>query len=100
MSNPGGKNTMSVAFFFFFFHFFSPNKQKTEHQSESNSAISWNPSLWKASLHHAVLKKVVPFFSASQLQSCLRETAEQTGEHHAACATPYLQPPWKIIGTD
>jgi hypothetical protein len=30
--------------------FFSPNKQKSVHQSESNSATSWTRSPWKASL--------------------------------------------------
>jgi hypothetical protein len=32
------------------------------------------------------LKKVTPFLPTSQLQSCLPEIAEQTGEYHAACA--------------
>jgi hypothetical protein len=46
-------NHCSFVFCFFLF----PNKQKIEHQSESNSATSWTPSPWKASLHHATLKE-------------------------------------------
>jgi hypothetical protein len=33
---------------------------KTEHQSDSNSAKSWTPKPWKASLHPAMLHAVSP----------------------------------------
>jgi hypothetical protein len=53
--------SMAMSLFFFFFFslsfFFSPKKQKTEYQSELNSAPSRTPSLWKASLHYTALKK-------------------------------------------
>jgi hypothetical protein len=88
MSGHGEKRPLAASVFF------SPNKQKTEHQSESNSVTSWIPNLWKASLYHAALKKEAPFLLASQLQSCLSETAEQTGEHHVPCMTP-LPTPWE-----
>jgi hypothetical protein len=39
-------------------------------------------------------KKVEPFLPTGQLQSCLHETAEGTGEHHAPHAAP-LPTPWK-----
>jgi hypothetical protein len=38
----------------FLFFSFSPNKQKTEHQSELNSVTSWTPNLWKVSLCCAI----------------------------------------------
>jgi hypothetical protein len=63
----------------FFFSFLSPNNQKTENQSESNSGTSWTPNQWKASLHCSALKKGKPFLPASQLQSCLHETTEGRG---------------------
>jgi hypothetical protein len=63
--------------------FFSVNKQKIEHQSESNSMTSWTPNPWKASLHCAALREAVPFLPAGWLQSCLSESAERTDEHHA-----------------
>jgi hypothetical protein len=44
-----------------FIYFSSPNKQKPEHQSESNSATSWTPSPWKASLCCTTLKKAATF---------------------------------------
>jgi hypothetical protein len=71
---------------------------KTEHQSELNSATSWTPSLWKTSLNCTTLKTVMPFLPTSWLQSCVRETAEGLGEHHAphAAPLPTLPPqPWE-----
>jgi hypothetical protein len=87
MSSPGKKPL------FFFFNL-SPNKQKTKHQSESNSVTSWTPSPWKASLYHAALQKVVLFLPASWLQRCLCESSEWTGDHHTQCVTP-LPTPWE-----
>jgi hypothetical protein len=55
VSSPEKTTPLAVSLFFFFF--LSHNKQKSEHQSESNSATSWSPTLWKASLHHATPKK-------------------------------------------
>jgi hypothetical protein len=75
----GKKVTLPFLFFsssFFLSFFLSPKEQKTEHQSESNSETSWTPNPWKASLHHTILKKSKPFLPASQLQSCLHETAK------------------------
>jgi hypothetical protein len=46
---------------FLFFSFSSPNKQNTEHQSDSNSGTPWTHSLWKASLHWVALKKAGHF---------------------------------------
>jgi hypothetical protein len=67
------------------FHFFSSvNKLKRDHQSELNSATSWTPKLWKASLGLAVLRKVA--LPAGQFQSCLCIPAEWTSEQH----TPYV----------
>jgi hypothetical protein len=41
---------------------------------------------------HHTEKKVDPFLPATWFQSCLRETAELTGEHHVAHATPLPTP--------
>jgi hypothetical protein len=53
--------SMAMSLFFFFFFslssFISPKKQKTQYQSELNSAPSWAPTLWKASLLYTSLKK-------------------------------------------
>jgi hypothetical protein len=57
---PWGKKKKPLVVFLslsFFFFFFSVNKQKTEHQSESNSATPWTLSPWKTSLSCATLKK-------------------------------------------
>jgi hypothetical protein len=78
------KSPLAASLFFFLSH----NKQKSEHQSESNSTISWNTSLWKSSLCHATLRKAAPLLPAGQLQTCLHESAEQTGEHYASPVTP------------
>jgi hypothetical protein len=49
ISSPGEKKPMLFLSVFFF----SPNKQKTEPQPETNSSTSWTPNAWKASLHYA-----------------------------------------------
>jgi hypothetical protein len=76
----------------------SPNKQKTEHQSESNPA-NQTPSPWKASLHCTTLKTEPTFLPNSWLQSQLCETAEGTGMHY----TPHTAPlsntyPYPLLG--
>jgi hypothetical protein len=53
----GKKTNLTVSFFLFF------NKQKIEHQSESNSVTSWTASLWKASLSHIMLREVACHYS-------------------------------------
>jgi hypothetical protein len=82
------KSPVDISLFFFL----SPNKQKVEHQSESNSVTFWTPSPWKASLYCATLKKKKKSRAISPhqpLQSCLPKTAEQTGEDHMPCVFPY-----------
>jgi hypothetical protein len=83
-------------FFFFSSFFFSSNKQKSEHQSKSYSAISWTLDCGKASLHHAALKKVVLFLPTSWLQAaCMKLQNKQVSiTHHVQLPYP---PTGKII---
>jgi hypothetical protein len=76
MTSPVKKGTPASHFSLFFFSFFfSPKKQKTEHQSESNCKILvLNPMESLSML--CCLDKGRLFLSSSQLQSCLREIAE------------------------
>jgi hypothetical protein len=74
ISGPGKKATTPISLSLSLFY--PKHKQKTEQQSESNSAASWTPSPWKASLCHAALRNVAPFLPAILLQSCLCELAE------------------------
>jgi hypothetical protein len=66
------KSPVDISLFFFL----SPNKQKVEHQSESNSVTFWTPSPWKASLYCATLKKkkkAEPFIPTSHFKAaCLK----------------------------
>jgi hypothetical protein len=53
VSGPGKKKPSGP----FSFLFFSPNKQKTEQQPESNSTTSWTANPWKTSLCSATVTK-------------------------------------------
>jgi hypothetical protein len=80
--------------FFFSFHS-SPNKQKTELQSESNPATSWIPSPWKASLHHTKWHHFS--LTADSKLACMKLQKIQVSIAHHMWL-PYLPPhPGKII---
>jgi hypothetical protein len=65
-------------------------EDKTSIKIKLCDILDHNP--WKAWLHHAMLRKVVPFFPDSWFQTCLQESAEQTGEYHAPHMTPLTLP--------
>jgi hypothetical protein len=66
-------------FLFFSILFFSLNKQKTEHQSESNSVTFWTSNLWKTSLYHVMLREAACHFSppAGYKAACVNLQTEQ-----------------------
>jgi hypothetical protein len=89
-----GKKPLTVSPIFFLCF----NKQKIEHQPESNYVTSWTPNLWKASLHPALLNPVpgsvcldkssTPFLHTGQFQSCLGKPTDPTGKQHTPHVTP------------
>jgi hypothetical protein len=92
----GKKSPTAISTFFFLSFFFSPNKQKTEHQSESNSVTSWTPSPQKVSPCHATLKKEASFLPTCQSKAaCMKLQNEQVSiTHHMQHLYPF---PEKII---
>jgi hypothetical protein len=63
------------------------------YQSESNPQTSWTLKPWKASLCNTALKTTTQtFLPTCWLQSCVCETAADTGEHHTSCMAPFPSP--------
>jgi hypothetical protein len=68
------------------FFFLSTNKQKTAHQSESNSAISWTPAHRKPpyTAPHRKKKQTHFFLPAGFKAACVKLQNEQVNiTHHA-----------------
>jgi hypothetical protein len=77
--------------------FFSFNKQKIDHQAESNSATSWTPNsavLSPVSGSVCFEKSSMTFLPTGWFQSCLSKSADPTSEQHAPHMTP-LPTPWE-----
>jgi hypothetical protein len=92
MSGPG-ENKLHGCFSLFFFPFFflSFFSQEAEYRTSIRIKL-WN--ILDPNPPYATVKNAVPSLPASQLQSCLCESAEQTVEHHTPCVTP-LPNPWE-----
>jgi hypothetical protein len=84
-------NCFSLLFFFSFHS--SPNKQKTASiRIKPYNILDLEP------MKSLPTSQCMPFLPDSWLQTCLLETAEDTGEQHVPQATPLPTPdPGKII---
>jgi hypothetical protein len=80
--------TSLFSFFSFFFILFPLSRRQSFNQNQT----LWNPGPL-AYGKPPYTKPKDNIFSNSWLQSCLRETAKDTGVHHTPCLTPPHIPP-------